>query len=168
MNFLSLKYDTSFCFHFSKWSVSKNPTKKKHLLFTTAPAQPSLFLPPTSEIQVTSYHLLSSSSSSAISGCLIYIFFDIQPLAMLLSCILWQCLTTFLNRCLWDLERRDWLHWCDPGLWGWSADRGSQGDLGSIKSHQSSTIHRRRNISAPPLPRLFQVVSFTFFLISSP
>ena len=28
--------------------------------------------------------------------------------------------------CLWTIESRSWLHWCDPGLWRWPPDTGTQ------------------------------------------
>ena len=35
---------------------------------------------------------------------------------------------------LWKSERRQWLCWCDPGLWGWPLGGSSQGDLGNLQS----------------------------------
>ena len=38
------------------------------------------------------------------------------------------------QNCFWKLERRQWLCWCDSGMWGWSTGGSSQGGLGSLQS----------------------------------
>ena len=50
------------------------------------------------------------------------------------------------QNCFWKLERRQWLCWCDSGMWGWSTGGSSQGHLGCLKS-----ILLRQNKHSHPL-----------------
>ena len=46
------------------------------------------------------------------------------------------------------LKRRQQLHWCDSGLWGWSAGGGTQGDLGSFKSFLPEALVQKQSSSS--------------------
>ena len=55
------------------------------------------------------------------------------------------------QNCLWKLERWQWLHWCDPSLWGWSAGGGTQGDLGCFQSFLSEVTWKEQTPSPADL-----------------
>ena len=58
---------------------------------------------------------------------------------------------------LWRLETRQGVHWCDLGLWGWSAGGGSQGGSIDIKSLLWKSPEAQQAQSSPDLHERNQV-----------
>ena len=71
-------------------------------------------------------------SSSPCHTSVISTFFQSQHVWKTLPSVEW--LPGKCQNCVWKLERRKQLYWCDPGVWGWSAGGGTQSDLGCFQS----------------------------------
>ena len=52
---------------------------------------------------------------------------------------------------IWKPQRKQWLYWCDLGLWGWSAGGRAQGDLGCFQSFLSEATSEKQTPSPTDL-----------------